>query len=160
MYILGVTGHREIIDNLLEAKTLKFLELAKPEIEKVITGMAQGYDQLIAKCCLKLDIPYIAALPFDPSLQSLMWPAYDKIIYDELLNKASEVVLVNEGPFAKWKYHARDVYIVDHSDKMLVYYESETHKYGGTHNTIKYALRKEKFVFNLAGAAPGKLVTI
>lgn len=65
--------------------------------EKAISGMALGVDQWAANICVKLNIPFIAAVPFEG--QENIWPAESKRIYQLLLNKAAEKVIVSEGGY-------------------------------------------------------------
>jgi len=68
--ILSGTGHRpdklggysdSAFDNLVKIAE-DYLKESKPD--KVISGMALGWDQALAEACVNLNIPFIAAVPF------------------------------------------------------------------------------------------------
>ncbi len=119
-----------------------FLEL-KPE--KVISGMALGYDQWLAVIAIKLKISLIAAVPFEG--QEKAWNAESQTIYKKILSKASEVVIVSDGGYANWKMQVRNEWMVNHADLMLACYDGSA---GGTANCINYAKKigKELIIIN------------
>jgi isocitrate lyase len=91
----------------------KVLKELKPE--KVISGMAQGTDLWAANIAYKLNIPFIAAVPFIG--QEKAWPEKSQKIYHNLLNKATETVIVSEGRYSAYKMQVRSQYMCKHSDK-------------------------------------------
>lgn len=60
---------------------------------KCISGMALGWDTVGAAVCAKLDIPWIAAIPF-PKQESI-WSPGDQSRYRLLCSKATETVYVS-----------------------------------------------------------------
>lgn len=149
--IIGITGHRPprlgcgynipnpTYDKIYKAIMDKFHELNP---EKIITGMAQGTDQIAAWVAMELNVPYIAALPCDD--MDRIWPEESKRKFKLLLNSAEEVINVNPGPYAGWKMHKRDEYVVDNSDLMLAVYDGKP--VGGTFITVDYANKSNKKV--------------
>jgi len=149
--IIGFTGHRNITDSrkFLVQHTLMWLRSWKPE--KAISGMAVGYDTLAARVCIYLNIPLVAAIP--DKRQPNRWPKKEQELYYKILDRASEVVYVDEEPGYDGtesfigKLFIRNKWIVDHSDKILAYYNNtET---GGTANTILYAHTLMKLVIQI-----------
>lgn len=146
--ILCVTGHRPgslgsdfptITDLLFN---LAVMELQKSKPSEVITGMALGWDMAVADACVHLDIPFIAAIPFDG--QELYWVDSSIEKYRTLLNKASAILYTDNIPkpapvkgFAKWKYLHRNKYMVDSSDQVLALWNGSN--VGGTAHCVKYA---------------------
>jgi uncharacterized phage-like protein YoqJ len=141
--ILAGTGHRmqalggfslpnptyiyvcqEIEKHLLELKP-----------EKVLTGMAQGYDLWLAFVSNKLNIPFVACIPFEG--QETRWPAETQKQYRSLRKKASEVIVVSEGGYAGWKMQKRNEYLIDNSTFLLSCYNFSG--LGGTFNCLQYA---------------------
>jgi uncharacterized phage-like protein YoqJ len=110
-------------------KTLREL---KPE--KAISGMALGVDQYAANICIKLGIPFIAAIPFVG--QENAWPEDSQKIYRTLLNKAAEKVIVCEGGYAPHKMQLRNQFMVDRCDKLIAVWDGSK---GGTGNCVEYA---------------------
>lgn len=146
--ILGITGHRpnhlggyEIPNPTYEkvcAALRQKLEALRPN--KIISGMAQGTDQWAVEEAIKLNIPFIAAIPCDN--QDLNWPEESKKRYYELLELAEESVVVNPGPYESWKMHERDRWVVQNSDSLLGVWSGI--RKGGTFATIQMGKKKAK----------------
>jgi uncharacterized phage-like protein YoqJ len=141
--ILGATGHR-IITNYNATYLSIQNKLKELSPEHTISGMAIGFDQMFAVICIRLGIPFIAAVPFVG--QENTWPDNIKIQYDKILTKAKEVVIVSPGEFSKEKFHIRNEWIVDHSDKILAYYDGSP---SGTGHCYKYASKMNKEIFRI-----------
>jgi uncharacterized phage-like protein YoqJ len=151
--ILGITGHRykDIGGNVLPNPTYNFVcsqiekQFRDLKPEKIITGMALGADLFAASIANKLQIPFIAAIPFAD--QEACWKDSDKKIYHKLIDKASEVLIISEGGFANYKYQIRNQYIVDNSDKLLAIWNGTK---SGTGNCVEYAkkMKKEILIIN------------
>lgn len=131
---------------------LLFLQNAKQKNSSLVvnSGMALGFDQLVCDVCLALDIPYIAVVPCDN--QDAMWNDIQKKRYQALLLKAKEVVVVNPGPYEAWKMHARNKWIVDHSDLMLIHWDG--YYQGGTGSCMKLVRAKKMAVTNTVRSIP------
>lgn len=142
--ILGVTGHRELFhrDSILKSHLTSYLKLKKPV--KVLTGMALGFDQLVAEVCVELGIPFVAVIPYDG--QEDLWSPDMKIRFYNLLLKAAEIVVVTPGPYEKWKLSVRNCWIVDHSTEMLNYMVEPR---GGTLHCTNYAIKRNVLIVNL-----------
>lgn len=146
--IIAATGHRppslggyklpNPIYNKICQKTEKVLLELKPE--KCISGMALGYDQYFAYVCHKLNIPFVAAIPFEG--QELAWPEKSKKIYRHLLGLASEITVVCPGGYEKEKMQIRNEWMVDRCDKLIGVFNGD--KSGGTFNCIEYAKKVGK----------------
>jgi uncharacterized phage-like protein YoqJ len=146
--ILGVTGHRpqklygydiNAPGNVFVIYAIgDFLKAYKPD--KVITGMAIGVDQFAAQWCVKLNIPFIAAVSF--AGQESAWLEEARKKYKWLLTKAEEVVIVSNGQVKiNDAMNRRNEYIVDHCDTMLGVFGGYA---GGTRNCLEYAQKKNK----------------
>lgn len=154
---ISVTGHRpdklfgyNIFDSkydYIKQKICEQLLKYKPDI--VYTGMALGVDQIFALEALNLNIPIVAAIPCDN--QDKLWIKESKVLYNEILGKCKEIVVVSPGPYAGWKMQKRNEYIVDNCDILLAVYKGEggTAK-GGTANCVNYAklINKEILIIN------------
>lgn len=145
--IIAGTGHRPpklggyILPNPTYIKicqqTEKHLLDLKPE--KIISGMALGYDQYLANIAIKLDIPFIAAIPFEG--QEKKWPESSRQVYHKLLGKASEIVMISPPGYSAHKLQIRNEWMVDHCDILIGIWDGTA---GGTANCIKYAQSKKK----------------
>lgn len=141
--ILGFTGHRQI-DNYKKLYQSIVANLNELKPEHTISGMAVGSDQLFSVICIRLSIPFVAAVPFKE--QEKFWPDNIKKQYFKILEKAKEVVIVSEGGFSKNKYQIRNEYIVNNSDLMLAYWNGTN---SGTGNCIEYTESQNKKYINV-----------
>lgn len=140
--IVAATGHRpdklggydDMTRRALGALAVEWLHYNRPA--KVISGMALGWDQAVAAACVVLEIPFIAAVPFEG--QERKWPPLAQRRYRRLLEQAAEVVVVCElyGPKTM---QIRNEWMVDRADLMLALWNGT---FGGTHNCLEYARKK------------------
>lgn len=114
-------------------------KLRELQPEKVISGMALGVDQWAAHIAHKLNIPFIAAVPFEG--QEKAWPAKSQATFHKLLKLASEKIIVSTGTYAAYKMQVRNEWMVDRCDILLAIWDGTP---GGTGNCIKYAQSKNK----------------
>lgn len=154
--ILGVTAHRPDKLALAARKlaltgTLQTLEekvewlvssLLRPK--RVLTGMAVGGDQLVARVCVKHSIPFTAYVPCDG--QHRLWPIEAQREYLQLLELAESVIVVRPGPYSVEKMQIRNEKLVDDCTSLLALYDGTQ---GGTFNTVKYALYSGRHIFRL-----------
>lgn len=156
--ILGVSGHRPSLlggyeipnptyDRILIAAEKALLELAP---EKIITGMALGFDTWIAELAIKLGIPFVAAVPFIN--QEVRWHQESQEHYRGLLKLADSISVVSPGEYAAWKMQTRNQFIVDQSDTMLACYNGD--QSGGTYNCLQYARQQNKEIRIIDPNAP------
>lgn len=148
--ILSVTGHRPDklggygagVANKLDRVSEYWLRHLGPD--RVITGMAAGWDQSVARSCMRLGLPFVAAVPCDN--QDARWPYRARVSYQLLLDKASQVYNVSPGPYETWKLFKRNEWMVDNSDEVLALWNGDRH--GGTWDTVHYAQHKKKLLHN------------
>lgn len=139
---VAVTGHRPQAlggyrsQPQLEDFAVTVLQHATPD--HVDLGMALGWDTAVAIACVRLGIPFTAAIPFKG--QESIWPAESQRTYHNLLEQATKVVIVCKGGFAAWKLQRRNEWMCDDSTGLLALYNGSGH--GGTYNCIKYAESK------------------
>lgn len=152
--ILALTGARpnklggykipNPVFNKLCKTTEKFFLDHKPE--KIISGVALGFDSYGAKIAIKLGIPFIAAVPFTG--QEKMWPKESQEDYHNLLKKAAEIVIVSEGGYSVEKMQIRNQWMVDNSDRLLGAWDGTP---GGTKNCLDYAkkVKRETYIIRV-----------
>ena len=153
--IVMVTGHRPnklkggydnfSKDNLYIRKIMrKSLEKLNPSL--CISGMALGIDTLFALTVLELKLPLLCAIPCKN--HSRKWLKESKIIYDNILKQASEVILVTNTEYNPYLMQVRNEYMVNKSDIVLAFWNGTK---GGTANCVKYARNKNKkvYIFNV-----------
>lgn len=140
--IVAFTGHRPdkiggyTLPNATYIHICQQLEKTLKELqpEKAISGMALGVDQYAASVCIKLGIPFIAAIPF--SGQEKAWPEKSQRAYQALLSKAAEKIIVCDGGYAASKMQLRNEWMCDNCDTLIAVWDGTA---GGTANCVKYA---------------------
>lgn len=148
--ILSATGHRpDKLGGYSYEVTNKLTELAEQYLDevtpdKIISGMALGWDMAWANAGIRLGYPVIAAIPFEG--QESMWRNESKRDYFKLLDKCSEIVYVNDPGYAVWKMQSRNEWMVDNSDMVVALWDGSK---GGTANCIRYANKVNKSIVNL-----------
>jgi len=124
-----------------------------------ISGGATGTDQWFALEVLKLkelvdDVMLIIAKPF-PS-QDIRWPLAIREKFHWLCSQADLIVDVNPDPYAAWKMHARNAWMVDHSS-MLIAMHCDGVDVGGTAACLSYAHKKRAFIYEIDPANQGSI---
>lgn len=151
--VVGVTGHRVLEHPIYVVKArLRKLFSNKLKPSLVITGMAIGFDQVVADFCMENNIPFLAAVPFVG--QESLWLDPVKASYRNLLDHATEVVVVNTGEYEPWKLMARNQWIVDRSDALVEYL---LHEHGGTWDCHNRIVTTGKPVYNIGHSLAGVL---
>lgn len=146
--IIAGTGHRphklggysEEMHNQLVKLCITVLRELKPI--RVISGMALGFDIALAEAALDLEIPVIAAIPFEG--QEARWFPISKARYyatiQRIKDAGGEIKIISPGGYSAQKMFLRDRWMVDHCTEVLALYNGD--KEGGTYHTLKYAYSK------------------
>lgn len=122
--------------------------------DTIITGMANGFDIAAAKVAIGLGIPFVAALPFDNPIST--WPYLVQVEWCDILDEAHEKHVICPGKPANYKYIRRDEWMVDKSTEVLALYNGCGK--GGTYETVKYAIEKNKDVTNVFSQFEARLL--
>lgn len=132
-----VTGHRPERLNGREIEVMTWLDAELRELQPsiAISGMAAGVDQIFAELALRQNIGLAAALPYKKN-----WDNYHPVVQDMLM-QAKEVVYACDH-YDKKGYYLRDCMMVDAADVVLAVWDGK--KWGGTWNTIEYAIKQGK----------------
>lgn len=153
--IIAATGHRpnKLFNydfsypgySYLRKEIAKVLLENKPE--KVISGGAQGFDQIFANVALDLKIPVHFYVPFID--QEKFWGKKCQDHYTELLKKAEKIVICSEGGYAAYKMMIRNKKMVNDCNLLLACY-NEIDKTGGTFLTLDFAkkVKRETIIIN------------
>lgn len=150
MIIIAGTGHRpdklggysEEAEAHVYGVTCRFLMTYQPD--EVVSGMALGWDQQLARAATVLGIPLIAAVPFKG--QESQWPASSQERYNQLLAYAKEVVIVCPGSYDPHKMQVRNMWMMNRCTSVLALWNGSP---GGTANCIKYAKQIKRPIINL-----------
>lgn len=144
--IIAGTGHRPeklggYSPRLLPALgKLAMNELRYQKPDMVISGMALGWDTALAMAAIQLKIPLLAAIAFE-GVES-KWRFEDQQRFFDILTCADDIIVVTPGPYAAWKLHARNKWMVDECDLLLALWDGQ--HTGGTAACIQYAREVRK----------------
>lgn len=147
---LSITGHRpqrcggfgkEALDKLIEVAKVCLTHISPMQ---VAVGMALGWDTAVAMACVELGIPFVAYVPF--SGQELLWSDESQVVYNDLLEKAREVIYVSEPPYHPSKMIKRNNAMMSAGDGILALFDGEQH--GGTAQAVNWATKHGKLVWN------------
>ena len=153
--IVSFTGHRpdklggynsNPVKDYIIAELESILNNLKPD--RCISGMAIGFDQMAALICIKLGLPFEAAIPFLG--QEKRWPFDSQTEYNSILDKAEKKTIVCEGGYSAFKMQKRNEYMVDNSDVIISCWDGTS---GGTKNCIDYAKKLNKKIIRIDPAA-------
>lgn len=113
-----------------------------------ICGMANGCDMYCAEAVIKLkescpDITLEAAVPYDG--QESRWSTDLKQRYHDIIINCDSVNIIS-NKYTSFCMMQRNKYMVDNSSILIACYDG---KYGGTWNTIKYAMDRDKEIIQI-----------
>ena len=135
----AVTGHR-VVSKKLDPKEVEnsLYKVINDGFDTFLCGMALGFDTLCFNilCRLKKDNPIkiIACVPCDS--QDTFFTKKQKAEYKKMLDNADEVIYVSKTYFDGCM-QVRNQFMVDNASKLIAYLNAG---YGGTYNTVKYAI--------------------
>jgi uncharacterized phage-like protein YoqJ len=134
---VAVTGHRPQHLNAedgfwIQDEFERLMVKLSPSV--AISGMALGADTWWAETALNLRVPLHAYVPFLG--QDSRWRASDREFYRDLLERATEVIIVcpEYGPGA---FELRNRAMVDNCDLLVAAWNGK--RSGGTFNAVRYA---------------------
>lgn len=120
------------------------------QVERFISGMAIGVDQLAAEIVLNqkhfggsTHVQLIAAVPF-PS-QASNWPEATRHHWENIIGSADIVQTISPDPYTPAKMHIRDRWMVDQSEYVIAVWDGR--KMGGTYATLTYAVQTGRQIF-------------
>ena len=141
----------------LESLKLRIREEIDNAMEKGINifyfGACYGFDLMCADIVLKRKrvvemlnpqiLKLIAVVPFEE--QAKNWNEKNREIYYNTLAQCDEVITLSER-YHQGCYYERNRYMVDHSGRMICYYDGGK---GGTSYTVKYAEQNNLQITNI-----------
>lgn len=144
------TGHRPPVlgggydeDTPTKQAVRKFLKdivgrLGDDGFKNFVSGGALGVDQWAAEAVLECGFELTMAIPHDG--YDAKWPRTSRDRYNSILKNATNVVIVAPGPYAPWKNHARNQWLVDNSELVVAVWNGS--KDGGTASCVRYATKE------------------
>lgn len=166
MRVMGTGSCSMVVDpaakeiySVLEYKILLMKE-ENPDLI-LVTGMAEGWDEAIAKVGFRNDIPYEAYLP-NSTYGAYYWGRKSQTgrnrtnVFQELLNAAADVHVVCNGLYVDGVHSnfIRNSAMIDVADYALVYDKGSS----GTRDAVA-KLAAKKVPYELYPFAQGKLFT-
>lgn len=159
MLKIGITGHRELRKEKItqyKLEVLKQLKILKQQYSKVIiySSLADGADRLVVHEAIKENIDFIAILPMKKSIYLEDFDCDSKHEFEELIQKAKQIIVMDipiDISFNKdIQYELASKYISDNSDILLALWDGTYNGLeGGTSETVKYHLSKNKKLWHL-----------
>ena len=146
---VAFTGHRQVDKNF---DYIWFENFLRKGIEKgydhFFIGMALGFDTICFKTLEKLKKTYphikiVACIPCKE--QDKKFTFEQKKVYKKMLDNADYRVLISEN-YTPYCMQERNAFMVDNSSLVIAYLQRN---YGGTANTVNYAIKKGKRVYNI-----------
>lgn len=147
---VACTGHRpdklggwdiDWVDRLLDRVAIDAVASLTPRPQRLIVGMAPGWDFACARAAYSLDIPYTAAVPF--TKQPSRWTQRYRDEWSELCERADFLQIVTpDGSFddsvggVVKAMHDRNEWMVDRGSRLLALWNGTP---GGTAGTVRYA---------------------
>ena len=122
--ILGFTGHRPVslpgkYSEHTERALLSTADfiLAQYKPEKVISGMALGWDTAVAQCAVNRGVSLIAAVPFKSQFSK--WPQTSQDRYQKLLKLADRIEIIFRSDYSLQAMQLRNKWIVERCDLLM-----------------------------------------
>lgn len=110
-------------------------------------GGALGIDMWVGAACIENNIKYNIYLPFHPSVFTKYWKDEQKKELNRQLEKANKIHIIEPRmEFDYYKYMERNKKMIDDAKFLVAFWVGK--RKGGTYNSIEYALKCSKFVFN------------
>lgn len=143
-----VSGKEWFIKDVLHGVVSQLIQ--QRGTKKFISGGALGVDQWAAETVIKHkgEFPYVElviARPF-PS-QDAVWTSEQKTAYVNLCKQATEVIDICSDPYAPYKYHIRDKWMVDQCDLLVAVWNGLQR--GGTASTVRLAQKAHKPILHI-----------
>ncbi|MDE7305588.1 MAG: DUF1273 domain-containing protein [Alistipes sp.] len=117
------------------------------------SGMAVGFDLAAAEAVLecRAALPgarLVAVIPFEE--QAAHFSAADQVRFRQVAAAADETVVLSAG-YHRGVYALRNDFLVDHAGSLVAWFDGSP---GGTHYTVRRALRLGRRIDNLCPAGP------
>lgn len=146
------TGHRSMSmaeqQQLFPILTQNLLKVIAKGTTVFRNGGALGFDTLSALSVLKLKEKYPQIKLFIDAPhreQSKHWEAFDRNVYEYLLNRADRVTYISQA-YQRGCMQRRNRFMVENSDIVIAYVRKT---YGGSYYTVCYAESLDKEVIYL-----------
>lgn len=153
--IVAATGHRwqrmdiprsPQAETHLAALASAFLEQLQPD--RVISGLALGWDTAVALAAVRLGIPLVACMPGKRGAQEARWDFGDQGTHEWLVRQSAEHAWIGGDLPFRDACISRDEYMVERAGLILALWSGLP---SGTGTTVRFAERRKLPVVNLWG---------
>ena len=167
-FVIGVTGHRDLrLEDilLLEKRVRSVLDDFRRRLPStplvVLSALAEGADQLVARVALQCGLQLAAVLPMPTTIYRAQMETQAQQSFDELLSKASLVLSVTangvsdvqlkESEEARAQvYDALGIFLAKQSQVLIALWDGmPSEKKGGTARVVRYMLEGPPACTNL-----------
>lgn len=157
---VAFTGHRSYCGEAAAALHATVEELYARGMRTFLSGMAMGFDLAAAEAVIEArtqrpGLRLVAVVPFRD--QAARFPREEAARFERVLGAADQVVVLSEC-YHRACYAVRNDFLIDHAATLVAWYDGSP---GGTHYTVRRAMRRHRTVCNLADTAlqprPGML---
>ena len=150
---VAFTGHRTYRGAAADALRRTVGELYARGFRTFLSGMAVGFDLAAAEAVLELrerapGVRLVAAVPFRG--QEMRFSPADRERFRSVLAAAAETVVLSPV-YHRGCYAVRNNYLTDNARVLVAWYDGSS---GGTHYTVRRALRRGLEVVNLRPETP------
>lgn len=137
-------GYSDVVDDRLRVFAVQQLRLLT-DVEAVISGLAQGWDQALAEAGFEVGVPVWGFAPCHN--QENAWPLKARFRYRRIIERLDKLVYTHEADYSgPWVMHRRNRKMVTSGDHGLALWDGT---YGGTAHCVNFAERMCKPVTNL-----------
>lgn len=142
---IGVTGHRDIPEPVLECVSAGILDEFRSQIAggpvEAFSALAAGADQLFADLALRSGIPVTAVIP-GMDYERHLGGQEARTTFRRLLSACTDRVDLPVEQTQEDAYKAAGRWIVDHTDRLVAVWDGEPARgLGGTGDIVAYASR-------------------
>lgn len=149
--ILGVTGHQDIGSPETVAWVVQAIQdyVASVSIERGISCLARGADQLFADILRQRSIPYWAVIASADYETTFSTPESLET-HRQLREHAARVIELDHAEASEQAYYDAGIKLVDLSTALLAVWNGQPARgLGGTGDIVKYARSVDKPVFHI-----------
>lgn len=156
MLKIGIIGHR----NLNEGKLKQYKIFIHNQLEKLKLGhkdliiyssLADGADRLMIHVAIELKIDFVVVLPMEKEKYNLDFSSESKKEFNELSKEAIDtIIMLDKNNSRESQYELAGKYLSDNSDILFALWDGKYNDLqGGTSETVKYHLNKNKQLWHL-----------
>jgi hypothetical protein len=155
VFVVGVTGHRNLragdVAALEKAVGAVFDELsARPW--KLLSALAEGADQLVARVALARGVPVTAVLPMPEAVYRSTLDEAARGSFDELLGRAAEVVVLPPRDVRETRvdrYEALAAYLARECQAVVALWDGQPGERFGTADVVARMAAKGRRVWRV-----------